>query len=60
MTEEPASGKPASGYTVDLSERVRLMRDSLINNAVLFVSAPVGIILVPIMLRGLGTEGYGL
>lgn len=60
MTNKPDRENRAADYTVDLAERVRLMRDSLINNSVLFVSAPVGIILVPIMVRGLGAEGYGL
>ncbi|HTI73343.1 MAG TPA: hypothetical protein VMF06_25445, partial [Candidatus Limnocylindria bacterium] len=60
MTEKPGLSNPATGYTVDLSERVRLMRDSLINNSILVISAPVGIILVPIMVKGLGAEGYGL
>ncbi|HLY60461.1 MAG TPA: SAM-dependent methyltransferase [Terriglobia bacterium] len=60
MTEGTASGQPGAGYTVDLTERVRLMRDSLINNSILFISTPVGIILVPIMVKGLGAEGYGL
>jgi len=41
-------------------ERVRLMRDGVFNNASLFISGLVGIVLVPIMLKGLGVECYGL
>ncbi len=41
-------------------ERLRLMRDGLVNNSASAVSAIVGIILVPIMLNGLGTESYSL
>ncbi|WP_204101480.1 lipopolysaccharide biosynthesis protein [Occallatibacter savannae] len=42
------------------SERVRLFRDSTWNIASLAVSGLVGLVLVPIMFRGLGTERYGL
>ena len=42
-----------------LDERVRLMRDGLINNSAFLVSGLIGIFLVPIMLRGLGPEMYG-
>ena len=48
------------GCELDLSERVRLMRDGLINNSAFLVSGLVGILLVPIMLQGLGAELYGL
>ncbi|MDR3673848.1 MAG: SAM-dependent methyltransferase [Acidobacteriota bacterium] len=41
-------------------ERVRLMRDGVFNNASLLISGLIGIVLVPIMLRGLGVESYGL
>lgn len=44
----------------DSDERVRLMRDGVLNNASLLISGLVGIVLVPIMLRGLGVESYGL
>lgn len=60
MADGPAPENPGQVYVVDLGERVRLMRDSLINNSNLLISAPVGIILVPIMLKALGAEGYGL
>jgi O-antigen/teichoic acid export membrane protein len=45
---------------LDASERVRLMRDGLVNNSGAVVSVVVGIVLVPIMLHGLGTESYSL
>lgn len=44
----------------DVQERLRLIRDSLINNSSFLVSGLVGIILVPLLLRGLGAELYGL
>ena len=47
------------GRELDLSERVRLMRDGLINNSAFLVSGLVGILLVPIMLQGLGASSYG-
>ncbi len=43
-----------------VDERVRLMRDGVFNNASVIVAGVIGIILVPIMLRGLGTESYGV
>jgi O-antigen/teichoic acid export membrane protein len=43
-----------------MAERVRLMRDSVINNSAPFVAAVIGLFLVPIMLKGLGLELYGL
>jgi O-antigen/teichoic acid export membrane protein len=45
---------------LDVDERVRLMRDGVVNNSSLLVSGLIGIFLVPIMLRGLGAESYGL
>jgi O-antigen/teichoic acid export membrane protein len=47
-------------YALNVNERVRLMRDGLVNNSASVVSAIVGIILVPIMLHGLKTEPYSL
>jgi len=41
-------------------ERVRLMRDGVFNNASLLISGLIGIVLVPVMLKGLGIESYGL
>jgi len=43
-----------------VDERVRLMRDGVFNNASVIVAGVIGIVLVPIMLRGLGTESYGV
>ena len=41
-------------------ERLRLMRDGVVNYSGFVTSGLVGIILVPVMLRYLGTESYGL
>lgn len=46
--------------TLDVTERTRLMRDGLINNVSLLISGIVGIVLVPLMLKGLGAGYYGL
>lgn len=43
-----------------VSERQRLMRDAVANNLSAPVSAIVGILLVPIMLKALGQDNYGL
>jgi O-antigen/teichoic acid export membrane protein/SAM-dependent methyltransferase len=45
---------------LNLPERVRLMLDGVGNNLNLLVSAATGVLIVPIMLRGLGAERYGL
>jgi len=50
----------ANGQGLFPDERLRLMADGVINCAGLLFSGLVGIILVPIMLRGLGSEIYGL
>jgi O-antigen/teichoic acid export membrane protein/SAM-dependent methyltransferase len=70
----PCSGEPARSQVerqksargslgeevLEVGERVRLMRDGVFNNTSLIVSGLIGIFLVPIMLRGLGVESYGL
>ena len=43
-----------------VSERQRLMRDAVANNLSAPVSAIVGILLVPFMLKALGQDDYGL
>jgi O-antigen/teichoic acid export membrane protein len=48
-----------SGRALDKTERTRLMLDGIVNNLSLVVSAAVGVLLVPVMLRGLGAESYG-
>ena len=53
-----SAGDQASG--ISTSERVRLMRDAIVNNSALAVSALVGLFLVPLMFHGLGVEAYGL
>jgi len=57
----PGSAAPLNGLAaLDVHERVRLMRDGVINHLGLVVSALAGLILVPVLLRGLGPELYGL
>src|SRR5450432_598719 len=53
---EPAP--PARSF--DTKERVRLMRDGVVNYSGFVTNGLVGIILVPVMLRCLGPESYGL
>ncbi len=43
-----------------VAESVRLMRDSLLNYSGTLIQGLIGIILVPILLRGLGAEPYAL
>jgi len=58
-TARPSSaGEPEPGLSVN--ERVRLLRDGLINNWGVLVVAIVGLAVVPVMLDGLGLERYGL
>ena len=52
--------KPETPRPLDSTERVRLMLDGIFNNVSPLVSGAVGVLLVPIMLRGLGAETYGL
>lgn len=54
------SGKPRETRTLDVAERVRLMRDGLVNNSAFFISSLVGMALVPVLWKGLGGEMYGL
>lgn len=42
------------------AERVRLMRDALINCSGFLVSGAVGVLLMPLLLKGLGAQAYGL
>jgi O-antigen/teichoic acid export membrane protein len=49
-----------SGPRFTISERVRIMRDALVNNVAPLTGALVGLVLVPLMLHGLGSETYGL
>jgi O-antigen/teichoic acid export membrane protein/2-polyprenyl-3-methyl-5-hydroxy-6-metoxy-1,4-benzoquinol methylase len=50
----------SNGPALSVEERVRLIRDGVVNCSALIFSGVVGIVLVPIMLRGLGAEAYGL
>jgi len=43
-----------------LNERMRLMRDTVMNNLSMVVSTLVGFLLVPLMLKSLGSDLYGL
>jgi len=49
---------PSSG--LEVSERLKLMSDGLLNNASLLVSGLVAIVIVPLMLKWLGAESYGI
>lgn len=51
---------PAAARQPDLHERVRLMRDGFINYSAVVVNGIIGMLLVPILLRGLGFELYGI
>ena len=55
---EPESAAKAD--SLDTKERLRLMRDGVVNYSGFVTSGLAGIILVPVMLRYLGTESYGL
>ena len=50
--------EPSDG--VDTKERIRLMRDGVVNYSGYVASGVAGIILVPVLLRVLGSESYGL
>jgi O-antigen/teichoic acid export membrane protein/SAM-dependent methyltransferase len=54
------SGELRTEEVLGVAERVRLMRDGVVNNSRFFVAGLTGLILVPIMLKGLGAEAYGL
>lgn len=54
------SSTSENGQALNLPERVRLMLDGIGVNLNLLVSAATGVLIVPIMLRGLGAEIYGL
>ena len=47
------SHKSDAGQALNAQERVRLMLDGIVNNLNPIVSGALGIVLVPIMLRGL-------
>ena len=54
------AGKAGALEAARTEERVRLMRDGAINNAGFIVTGLMGLILVPILLKDLGVESYGL
>ena len=55
-----SGGKWAVSAKLGAKERVRLLRDGALNNLSLLLSGLIGIVLVPIMLKGLGAESYGV
>ena len=53
LSQQPDTGP-------ELRERVRLLRDGVVNNLGFVVSGVVGLILIPMLLGSLGAELYGL
>ena len=49
-----------STLTLDYSERLRVLRDGAVNYAPVASGSLLGIVLVPLMLKALGQEAYGL
>src|SRR5262245_43662867 len=56
----PEPGDPAATAPIPVAERVRLIRDGLINYSGVLVAGLVGIAVVPTMLDRLGTQSDGL
>jgi O-antigen/teichoic acid export membrane protein/2-polyprenyl-3-methyl-5-hydroxy-6-metoxy-1,4-benzoquinol methylase len=52
------AGLPLPSLNVD--ERVRLMGDGILNSFNILITGLIGFLLIPIMLRGLGIENYGV
>ena len=57
---EKTQVSPARTEMAADGERQRLMRDAVVNNIGAPVSAVIGLLLVPVMLRALGQDNYGL
>jgi O-antigen/teichoic acid export membrane protein len=57
QSEAAATVEPTDALGV--TERVRLLRDGLINNAGLLINGAIAVLLVPLMLKHLGAEAYG-
>ena len=55
-----ATPTPANAEPQLAAERIRLMRHAVVNNLSVPIAALVGIVLVPMMLRALGQDNYGL
>ena len=51
---------PPKMPAIGSNERIRLMRDGTVHALGLVLSSVAGLLLVPIMVRGLGAQGYGL
>ena len=47
-------------HAIDAREKTRLMRDGTVHALGLVLSSVAGLILVPLLVHGLGVEGYGL
>jgi O-antigen/teichoic acid export membrane protein/2-polyprenyl-3-methyl-5-hydroxy-6-metoxy-1,4-benzoquinol methylase len=56
----PEPGDPAATAPIPVAERIRLIRDGLINYSGVVVAGIVGIAVVPTMLDRLGAQSYGL
>lgn len=60
MSNPSVPGITDQSQALSIDDRIRIMRDGLINYSGYLVSAVVSVILIPILLRGLGGEPYGL
>ena len=58
-TQGTGDSAPLSG-TIPPVERLRLLRDGIANCSGQLLSGLVALVMIPIMLRGMGVEGYGL
>jgi O-antigen/teichoic acid export membrane protein len=59
MTTE-IEGRPPDDSSFDAAQRGRILRDGVINNTGPLATLVIGLALVPILLKGLGLELYGL
>ncbi len=60
LTDSASAQPPPDAGSFGIKERVRLMRDGVVNYSGFVTNGLAGIILVPVMLRCLGAESYGL
>ena len=56
---EPDTDVGAVERVAEADERTRVMRDGVLNYAGVVVSSAVGIVVIPLLLRGLGADHYG-
>ncbi len=59
-TAAPAAALPVSPPAIPAGERLRLLRDGVANCSGQLLSGLVALVMIPIMLRFMGVEGYGL